>query len=210
MRNIEDLKNLLLKQYELYPKKQIQDTINLICEIDSLIRTNDNVNVAIDGKSGSGKSTLSNLLSEVYDCNVFHMDDFFLTPDLKTEPRLKEVGGNVDYIRFKQEVIYGLRSGLDFQYQIYDCKQLALTKFVAVTPKKLNIVEGVYSMHPTLIHNYDLKVFLNIEDEKQSSRILERNGAFMHEKFINEWIPKENLYFKEMKIQEQSDIVINI
>jgi len=186
--------------------------LEVFCEINSLVRTRDNasVNVAIDGKSGSGKSTLSNLLSEVYDCNVFHMDDFFLTPDLKVEPRMKEVGGNVDYVRFNQEVIYGLRSGLEFQYQIYDCKQLALTKFVAVTPKKLNIVEGVYSMHPTLMHNYDLKVFLNIEEEKQSSRILKRNGAFMHEKFINEWIPKENQYFKEMKIQEQSDIVIYI
>ena len=35
------------------------------------------VNVAVDGNSGAGKSTLADLIGDVYDCNVFHMDDFF-------------------------------------------------------------------------------------------------------------------------------------
>lgn len=183
---------------------------DVFCKIDSLLKSHDGIKVAIDGKSGSGKSTLSSLLNIIYNCNVFHMDDFFLRPELKTEERLKEVGGNVDYERFNQEIIGGLNSNLDFKYQIYDCKQMSLTKYVSVTPKKLNIIEGVYSMHKTLINNYDLKIFLDIAQEKQSLRILERNGSFMHKKFINEWIPKENQYFKEMKIDEQCDIIINV
>ena len=191
-------------------KNEYAKYFEVFCEINELLKTHDNITIAIDGKSGSGKSTLSKLLSKVYDCNIFHIDDFFLTPDLKVEARLQEVGGNFDYARFKQEVIYGLRSGVEFQYQIYDCKQFAFTDVVAVRPKKLNIIEGVYSMHPTLIADYNLKVFLDIEDDKQSSRILKRNGVFMYEKFIKEWIPKENLYFKEMNIKEQSDIVICI
>jgi uridine kinase len=182
----------------------------LFCELDNLLNTHNTVNVAIDGKSGSGKSTLADLISQIYDCNVFHMDDFFLRPELKTEQRLKEVGGNVDYVRFNQEVINKLTSNIEFKYQIYDCKQVALTKFVTVIPKKLNVIEGVYSMHPTLINNYHFKIFLDIDTEIQSERILKRNGSFMHEKFINEWIPKENQYFSEMKIHNQCDIIINV
>lgn len=203
MDSIKYSENLLFNQY----KGKCHD---LFCKLDALLKTHNTINVAIDGKSGSGKSTLADLLNEMYDCNIFHMDHFFLRPELKTEERMKEVGGNVDYIRFNKEVINGLKSGLNFQYQIYDCKQMALTQFISVKPKKLNIIEGVYSMHPTLKHNYHLKIFLNIDSDAQSARIFDRNGAFMHERYINEWIPKENQYFNEMKINEQCDIVINV
>lgn len=175
--------------------------------IDSLIRLNNTVNIAIDGNSGAGKSTLAELIRNVYDCNVFHMDDFFLRPELKTEERLKEVGGNVDYVRFRQEVIEGLQSGCEFQYRKYDCSKMAMNEYITVSPKKLNIIEGSYSMHPTLINFYNLKIFLHVDEEIQSMRILERNGAVMLKRFINEWIPLENQYFEVMNIKEQSDLV---
>lgn len=135
------------------------------------------------------------------------MDDFFLRPELRTEERLKEIGGNVDYVRFKEEILAGLNTREEFQYQRYDCKQMVLEKPIRVIPKKLNIIEGSYSMHPSLICNYDLKVFLHIDREKQSLRILKRNGAYMHKKFLLEWIPLEDMYFREFNIQEQSDLV---
>jgi uridine kinase len=173
------------------------------------MKTKERINIAIDGNSGAGKSTLASLIGNVYECNIFHMDDFFLTPDLKTEERLKEAGGNVDYVRFKNEVIDGINSGLEFQYHKYDCKQMLMGQPVSVTPQKLNIIEGSYSMHPNLIDNYDLKIFLHIDEKEQSSRILERNGAYMHKRFLCEWIPLENRYFEELKIQEQSDLVFH-
>ncbi|HHW01092.1 MAG TPA: hypothetical protein GXX36_16275 [Clostridiaceae bacterium] len=183
------------------------DFFELFCRIDSLMKVKDRVNVAIDGNCGAGKTTLSLLIGNIYDCNIFHMDDFFLTPEMKTEERLNEVGGNVDYARFKNEVIDGLNSGSEFQYRKYDCKQMIFGPPISVIPKKLNIIEGSYSMHPTLVNNYDLKVFLHIDEEKQISRILNRNGPLMLKRFINEWIPMENRYFSELKIQEQCDLV---
>ncbi len=187
---------------------QFQNFDMLIDLIDTLLLKNQNVNVAIDGNSGSGKTTLSKILEKIYDCNVFHMDDFFLRTEQKTKERLEEVGGNVDYKRFKEEIIDNLYSNHKFQYQIYDCKQMELTEFVTVIPKKLNIIEGVYSMHPTLIDSYNLKIFLTIDKYEQGKRILKRNGPLMYERFINEWIPMENKYFKQMKIREKSDIVL--
>ena len=40
--------------------------------------------LAIDGPCGSGKTTLAALLARLYDCPVFHADDFFLRPEQRT------------------------------------------------------------------------------------------------------------------------------
>lgn len=177
-------------------------------KIDDMISQGNEVTVAIDGNSGSGKSTLAEALNSVYDCNVFHMDDFFLRPEQRTDGRMQQVGGNVDYERFKAEVLDKLKKGADFEYQIYDCSVSKLTDYVKVVPKKLNIVEGVYSMHPTLRDAYDLKIFLRIDAEAQKKRILLRGGEYMLKRFLNEWIPLENEYFSKMNISERCDLVI--
>ena len=39
-----------------------------------------------------------------FDCNLFHMDDFFLRMEQRTPDRMKETGGNVDYERFYETV----------------------------------------------------------------------------------------------------------
>ncbi|HOV69094.1 MAG TPA: hypothetical protein PLZ84_02080 [Clostridia bacterium] len=187
-------------------KSEYSRFFELFCRIDSLTKSKDRVCVAIDGNCCAGKSRLADLIAGVYDCNVFHMDDFFLPPGLRTPERLAEAGGNVDYIRFDREVIQGLNSGRGFEYRKFDCQRNAYEP-VWVNPKKLNIIEGAYSMHPKLIRNYDLKAFLSIDEEEQVSRILNRNGEQMLKRFVCEWIPMENRYFDELKIKEKCDLV---
>ena len=180
--------------------------IGVFRRIDALMDTGKTVTVAIDGSSGAGKSSLAALLAEVYDCNVFHMDHFFLPQARKTEARLSEAGGNVDYERFGREVIEGLKGGGAFSYHIFDCAAQSLDT-VQVTPKKLNIIEGVYSLHPSLGDPYDLKIFLETGGSEQRSRILLRNGADMLARFETEWIPLENRYFDALQIRTRCDLV---
>ncbi len=196
-----------MEHYTKYPDMQGEDMETLFVKIDSLMKAHDRIIAAIEGNCGAGKSTLAALLGKKYDCNIFHMDDFFLRPELRTKERLEEVGGNVDYIRFKDEVINGLESGCEFTYRICDCKKRALDEYKTVMPKQLNIIEGVYSMHPTLIDNYDLKVFLSIDEKAQRERILKRNGEAMLEQFLTKWIPMENRYFSLLRIEEKCDLV---
>lgn len=191
-------------------KSVYQDFWDVFRRIDTLLNLQGPVIVAIDGNSGAGKSRLADLIGEVYDCNIFHMDHFFLTPELRTEERLKEVGGNVDYVRFKREVINGIKSGHEFEYRIYDCKKNAFGGPISVAPKKLNVIEGSYSMHPTLIGSYDLKIFMQIDEKRQIDRILKREGPFMLKKFIDVWIPLENRYFEEMDIKAKCDMVLYV
>ena len=105
--------------------------------IDMLLGEKDFVIVAIDGKCTSGKTTLASKLVELYDCNVFHMDDFFLRPEQRTPERFAEVGGNVDYERFQEEVLFPLRSGKAFSYRPFDCSTFTLAAPVTVTQKKV-------------------------------------------------------------------------
>ena len=166
-------------------------------KIDELLTQKDMVVVAIDGKCTSGKTTLASKLAQIYDCNVFHMDDFFLRPEQRTPERFAEIGGNVDYERFREEVLLPLLTGNAFSYRPFACKTFTLSAPIPVPEKKLNIIEGSYSMHTHFGDPYDLKILLTVDEETQRQRILER-PAFLHKRFFEEWIPMENRYFEAL------------
>lgn len=160
--------------------------------------------VAIDGMCGSGKTTLGEFLSQIYDCNLFHMDDFFLRPEQRTAERMAQDGGNVDYERFQREILNSISDPHGFSYRVYDCKSQSLNKTITVPWKSLNIIEGSYSQHPYFGKIYDVRFFYEIAQEEQMRRICLRNGEKMAERFRTEWIPKENRYFQTFQIKEQS------
>lgn len=182
--------------------------ITLISRIDKEFVKHEILNVAIEGGSASGKSSLGELLKNIYDCNLFHMDDFFLQPHQRTPERFAQPGGNVDYERFAEEIAVNLSSGKPFEYQVFDCSVMALGDTVQVEPKRLNIIEGAYSMHPTLRSTYQLSAFLDSDPEVQKARILRRNGEKMLTRFVNEWIPLEHIYFDKTGVREACDIII--
>ncbi|NMB00023.1 MAG: hypothetical protein GX971_00665, partial [Firmicutes bacterium] len=179
-------------------------------QIEKLLREKECIIVAIDGRSGSGKSFLAGLLQAVYGSPIISMDHFFLRPEQRTAQRLQEPGGNVDYERFKEEVTLRLREREAFNYRIYDCQTNTFTDSPLIIPHALTIVEGSYSHHPSLVEDYDLRVFLSVPVEVQRQRILRRNGAAMWERFENEWIPLEELYFSTLKIKEKSHIKLGV
>ena len=179
----------------------------LLAAIDRLLLEKSHVLVAIDGNCAAGKTTLARELAERYDCNVLQMDDFFLRPEQRTPERFAQAGGNVDYERFAIEVLEPLRRGEAFSYRPFDCRSMTLQQAVSVAPKQLNIIEGSYSLHPYFGDVYDLRVFLTVDPELQSERILER-PAFLHERFFQSWIPMEQRYFAELSIPETADLIL--
>lgn len=174
--------------------------------IEERMLHNELVIVSIEGNCAAGKTTLAETLAEQYDCNVFHMDDFFLRPEQRTPERYAEVGGNVDYERFLEEVLIPLKAGDSFSYRPFDCGTFTLTQPVEITAKKLNIIEGTYSQHPYFGDPYHLKIFLTVTQEVQRQRILKR-PSFLHRRFFEEWIPMENRYFDEFHIREKADVI---
>lgn len=181
-----------------------------ICRIidnaqDSVAMT-EQVNIAIDGVCGGGKTTLGKALAEKYDCNLFHMDDFFLRPEQRTPERYAQAGGNVDYERFREEVLEHLADRGGFTYRPFDCSSMELAEPRTVPYKRLNIIEGSYSCHPyfgDVDQVYQVRFFVEIPSEEQRARILARNGEEKYKRFVNEWIPMENRYFEVYGIRDK-------
>ncbi|WP_271813543.1 uridine kinase family protein [Clostridium beijerinckii] len=178
-------------------------------EIKNLLKDNEKLVIAIDGRCGGGKSSLGAMLAEWFDCSLFHMDDFFLPPRMKTKERLAEPGGNVHYERFQEEILNPLKNNESAVYRKYLCNKGELSQPIKVEPKNLTIVEGSYSLHPTLKDYYDYKIFITIDPKVQHERILKRNGEEKLQDFINKWIPLEEHYFTELDIENKCDIILD-
>lgn len=190
-------------------KKEYARFLPVFLRIDRMLREG-RVNLAIEGGSASGKTTLGKLLAQVYDCTVFHMDDFFLRPEQRTQERFAEPGGNVDRERFLEEVLLPLHRQEPVFYRRFDCGTFTLAEPVLIKPSKLTVIEGAYSMHPELAGYYNLSVFLEISPELQRKRIKKRNTPELAKRFFEEWIPMEQRYCNELKVKERCDMICKI
>jgi len=175
------------------------EALPVLCALESRLKADGKATLAVDGDCAAGKTTLVALLAPLYDCKVFHMDDFFLPPELRTPQRLAQAGGNVHYERFLSQVLRGLLSGGSFRYGAYDC-HCGRTKMVSVQPKPVTLIEGSYALHPMFHDAYAalnaVEVLLTLPREEQSRRVLRRNGPELWPRFENEWIPLEKRYFE--------------
>ena len=166
--------------------------------------------IALEGRAASGKSTAAEHLSQILSAPVVHMDDFFLPPALRSDARLAEAGGNVDYERFGQEVLPFLQSGEAFVYRVFDCGKMELDGTRTVDAAEIRIVEGAYSMHPHFAKYADLTVFFDVDPDTQMRRIVARNGAQMAEMFHRRWIPMEETYYKTFRIRENANLTVKM
>ena len=190
------------KKYDFTPAQPICQEIDRL-----LVSSKSPVIVAIDGVCGGGKTTLGEWLAMQYDCNLFHMDDFFLRKEQRTKERYEQPGGNVDYERFYEEILKPLLVGKECFYRKFDCSTLTLGEAKRVAWKRLNIVEGSYSQHPYFGNSYQLRVFLDLSPEEQYRRLLNRVPEKIN-RFVEEWIPLENQYFEAYGIRDKSMCIV--
>lgn len=166
--------------------------------------------LAIDGRCGSGKSTLGKLISEIYDCPLIHMDDFYLPQAMRTKERYAMPGGNVHFERFEKEVYEAILKEEDFDYGVFSHEVMDVHHYHHVKKNSHYVIEGSYSFHPKLRKYSDFKVFLTQSKESQKQRILNREGEKIWEMFETRWIPLEELYFNSEDIEGLADVVIDV
>ena len=145
--------------------------IPLLAAVDQLLTQGQPVLVAIDGPCASGKSTLGAALAELYCCPLLHMDDFFLLPQDRTPERLAKPGENVDHERFDREVLSPLCHGQTAVYRPWQCRSGCFGPAVPVEPGPLTVVEGSYSLHPSLRDRYQLRVWVEAPWEVRRTRL---------------------------------------
>ena len=188
------------------PEKNIQETCeSAMQKIAELIQKKEYVIISIDGRCGSGKSSLAEILGRKYDCNIMHMDDFYLPMEKRQENWWEIPGGNMDFERFHEEIGKFLVQHDTIWYRPYDCMHDRFRQTQVMPAKQLNVIEGSYSQHPLVRLPYDLKIFMTCSSEEQLKRLKMREGDHF-ERFVKRWIPMEELYYKAYGIDhaEQS------
>jgi uridine kinase len=176
--------------------------------IRNLTRSGKPVVASIDGRCGSGKSSLTALIAELFSCNVFHMDDYYLPVEQRASNWTETPAGNMDISRFLREVLMPTKYGSGVRYRPYDCRMGSYRELALVSAKPLTIVEGSYSQHPMLSAQYDLTLFLTCSREAQARRLKAREGAYF-KAFQTRWIPMEELYFQAFGIERCSMLTLD-
>ena len=180
---------------------------SIINRINELAAAKERVIAALDGRCASGKSTLAAALEKKLGCAVFHMDDFYLRREQRTEARFAEPGGNVDRERFYEEILFPLRKGdEEIVYRPFSCFSFELMEPRTVKVGCIGIVEGSYSCHPELWGLYDLHIFLTLPPDEQMHRILLREGEERAKMFEHRWIPLEEKYFEASQLEERCEL----
>ncbi len=183
----------------------LQSVINAV---ETRMRADERVILAVDGMAAAGKTTAAGVLSRRWDAPVVHMDDFFLPPALRTEARLAEPGGNVHYERFQAEVLKPLTAGTAFSYRRFCCAVMDYDGTVTLPASPVVIVEGAYALHPRFGDYAEVTAFFAVSPALQERRILRRGGSEAWEVFRTCWVPMEHAYHAAFGIRERAQIVI--
>lgn len=180
-------------------KKDYSDILPLFAAIEKNLAKG-TLLIALEGDSASGKSRYGQAIKDYYGdrCNLFHTDDFFLPQNLKTEERLNEIGGNVNYEALSL-LIKDILRGEEVRCTPFDCAAQSFKEKITVKPAQINVVEGVYSAHPIVRKHYDVIADFTIKCCKQQQRIFSVGGAETLSRYNKLWLPLEKTYLKDLR-----------
>ena len=151
----------------------------IVKSIEQLLTRQEQVVVAIDGCTASGTDFLAGLLADVFDGNVFRASDYYMR-------EMTNEGHYLDRERFRREVLEPVKKGVPFFFRpIGNCLM------EAVEPRRLNIIEGTFSLHREIRDMYDLKIML-------------RTDTAQKKRFINEMEPKMRLYYEAQRFPAEA------
>lgn len=138
--------------------------------------------VGLAGGSGSGKTTLANIIatSLPWDVTVVSLDRFY--KDLSHLPLSERLQVNFDHpdsLDFDAlgDVLHNLHHGQQAHLPVYDFAQCNPTgEYEAVAAAPVVLVEGMQVLyHVPLLSQFDLSIFLNIDEPTRFQRKLERD-----------------------------------
>ena len=165
--------------------------------------------LALDGRCGSGKTTLANTLARQFPASItLHTDDFYLPPAQRIRGWEKTPCANMDLARLRDEVLAPARAGKPALYRAYSCREGAYLPVQQLAAQPLVILEGSYSHHPLLTGYETLRVFVTCSREEQTRRLQAREGE-RYANFAARWIPLEEGYFAQYRIEETADLAVD-
>ena len=165
--------------------------------------------LALDGRCGSGKTTLAARLARQFPASsTLHTDDFYLPPAQRV-PGWEHIScANMDLARLRKEALSPACAGLPVPYRAYSCREGTYLPVQQLPAQPLVILEVSYSHHPQLADCETLRVFLTCSKAEQTRRLQAREGD-RYANFAARWIPLEEGYFAQYRIEERADFVLD-
>jgi uridine kinase len=170
-------------------------------EVERLARTRGDHTcfVGVDGPGGAGKSTLAGrLAAAVPGAVVVSVDDF-------SGPRVKEWG----WRRFNDQLVRPLRAGRVARYQRWNWQRDEGGDWVDVSPGGVVIVEGVSATRDEADVAWALTIWVETGREVRLARALERDGASMMPRWVDDWIPSEEAYIAAQRPEARADLIVS-
>lgn len=176
--------------------------------------------IGVAGGSGSGKTTFAKKLLESSDeINILHMDSYYL-PDGNEIIKTPSGGINFDHPQaFDWELLRthltALASNQSIEAPTYNFITNSRNKEkMLITPKKVLIVEGIYSLYDSVIRDLlSVKCFLDVPCDIRFIRRLERDtkerGRNLDSIIFQYYDSVRPMYLKNIEPQKEfADIVI--
>lgn len=162
--------------------------------------------VGIEGRSGAGKSTLAQRIEEsLGNVTVVHKDDFYSSVPENRLAELSPSEGYEQYFEWQrliEQVLLPLSSGMDASYQRFDWLKKIPGEWSSVAASSsVVVIEGVYSLRPELRAYYDVKVWVNTDEEIRASRLVARGENA--KTWIRRWSAAEEYYFKNVFAEDE-------
>ena len=182
----------------MFHQLEVNKILALIADAALLGRT---TMVAIDGLTCAGKSTLAGQVAGALgDATVVSLDDFYRPAGAKERAILgprESYDRYFDWKRLLGDVLTPLSSQSRARYRRHDWVNDRLAEWHEVVPRKVVVVEGVYSTRPELRPHFGVLVYVDAPREVRLARLLARGYPDMS--WADHWMAGEDWYVKHVR-----------
>lgn len=184
--------------------------------------------VAVDGPDGAGKTCLADELAEeirrigrpVIRASI----DGFHRPSMDRFARFGDspegyYRDSFDHVALRHLLLDRLGPGGDLRYvkRTFDYRSDEAVKedWADAEPDAVLIFDGVFLLRPELLDAWDLRIFLSCDWSEILRRVMKRDSTWMgsptevRDRYMQRYIPGQQLYFEEARPQELADLVID-
>ena len=192
-------------------------------------RPNDRILIALSGESASGKSTICKQITKcIKELNlpitILTADNYFndISELIKKHGNfdlLRDAGYDVDapdnfYLDLLREDVLKLQKGIDIlapQYLV-NGTGISKPKSIPVKSQKIIIVEGMCSIYDKVQDIFDIKIYIDLNEEERKRRFLNRaiSRNQDHENALKHWDYIQKAGKKYIQpAKEKCEIIIN-
>ena len=164
--------------------------------------------VLVDGLGGAGKSVLAAALAEQLGAPVVQGDDFYRPLAQQRRSGAEGIGAPFDWRRLERQVLAPLSRGEGARYRRYDWDSDRLGEWVSVPGQDTVVVEGVYLLRDELRRYASVSIWVETPSDVRLARGIERDGEAARSRWIDEWMPAEDVYVAAMRPDAAAMLVV--